>query len=37
MVCRENTIDSLLAELAVHRIDLVIADYGNKRKLKLEC
>jgi LysR family transcriptional activator of nhaA len=26
IVCRENTIDSLLAELAVHRIDLVIAD-----------
>jgi LysR family transcriptional activator of nhaA len=26
IVCRENTIDSLLAELAVHHIDLVIAD-----------
>jgi LysR family transcriptional activator of nhaA len=26
IICRENTIDSLLAELAVHRIDLVIAD-----------
>ena len=26
IVCRENTTDSLLAELAVHRIDLVIAD-----------
>ena len=29
IVCRENTIDSLLAELAVHRIDLVIADKSN--------
>ena len=26
IVCRENTIDSLLAELAVHRLDLVISD-----------
>jgi LysR family transcriptional activator of nhaA len=26
IVCRENTLDSLLAELAVHRVDLVIAD-----------
>jgi LysR family transcriptional activator of nhaA len=26
IVCRENTIDSLLAELAIHRIDLVISD-----------
>jgi LysR family transcriptional activator of nhaA len=26
IVCRENHIDSLLAELALHRIDLVIAD-----------
>ncbi len=26
IVCREGAIDSLLAELAVHRIDLVIAD-----------
>ena len=26
IVCRENNIDSLLAELAIHRIDLVIAD-----------
>ncbi|MCW8825081.1 MAG: transcriptional activator NhaR [Gammaproteobacteria bacterium] len=26
IVCRENNIDSLLAELALHRIDLVIAD-----------
>ena len=26
IVCRENSIDSLLAELAVHRIDLLIAD-----------
>ena len=26
IVCRESTIDSLLAELAVHRIDLVISD-----------
>jgi LysR family transcriptional activator of nhaA len=26
IVCRENTIDSLLAELAVHHIDLVVAD-----------
>jgi len=26
IVCRENTIDYLLTELAVHRIDLVIAD-----------
>lgn len=26
IVCRENTFDSLLTELAVHRIDLVIAD-----------
>ncbi len=26
IVCRENTIGSLLAELAVHRVDLVIAD-----------
>lgn len=26
IVCRENTIDALLAELAIHRIDLVIAD-----------
>lgn len=26
IVCRENTIESLLAELALHRIDLVISD-----------
>lgn len=26
IVCREGTIDSLLAQLAIHRIDLVIAD-----------
>jgi len=26
IICREGSIDSLLAELAVHRIDLVIAD-----------
>ena len=26
IICRENSIDSLLAELALHRIDLVIAD-----------
>jgi LysR family transcriptional activator of nhaA len=26
IVCRENNIDSLLADLAIHRIDLVIAD-----------
>jgi len=26
IVCRENNIDSLLAELALHKIDLVIAD-----------
>ena len=26
IVCRENSIDSLLAELALHKIDLVIAD-----------
>jgi len=26
IICRENTIDALLAELAVHRLDLVIAD-----------
>jgi len=26
IVCREGSIDSLLAELAVHRVDLVIAD-----------
>lgn len=26
MVCREATIDTLLAELAVHRLDLVLAD-----------
>ena len=26
IICRENTIDSLLAELAVHRLDLVITD-----------
>ena len=26
IVCRENSIDTLLAELALHRIDLVIAD-----------
>ena len=26
IICRENTIDSLLAELAVHKIDLVISD-----------
>ncbi len=26
IVCREGTLDSLLAELAVHRVDLVIAD-----------
>ncbi len=26
IICRENSIDSLLAELAVHRIDLVISD-----------
>jgi len=26
IVCRENTIDSLLAELALHKIDLVISD-----------
>jgi len=26
IVCREGAIDSLLAELAVHRVDLVIAD-----------
>jgi len=26
IVCRENAIDALLAEMAVHRIDLVIAD-----------
>lgn len=26
IVCRENTLDALLADLAVHRIDLVIAD-----------
>lgn len=26
IVCRENTIDALLADLAVHKIDLVIAD-----------
>lgn len=26
IICRENTIDSLLAELSVHRIDLVISD-----------
>jgi len=26
IVCREGTIDSLLAELAIHRVDLVIAD-----------
>ena len=26
IVCRENSIDSLLTELAVHRIDLVISD-----------
>jgi LysR family transcriptional activator of nhaA len=26
IVCRENSLDTLLAELALHRIDLVIAD-----------
>jgi len=26
IVCKENSLDSILAELAVHRIDLVIAD-----------
>ena len=26
IVCRENSVDSLLAELALHRIDLVISD-----------
>lgn len=26
LVCKENTLDNLLAELAVHRIDLVLAD-----------
>lgn len=26
LVCKENSLDSILAELAVHRIDLVIAD-----------
>jgi LysR family transcriptional activator of nhaA len=26
MVCRENSLDALLAELALHRIDMVIAD-----------
>ena len=26
IICRENSIDSLLAELAVHRLDLVISD-----------
>jgi len=26
MVCRESSLDSLLAELAIHRLDLVIAD-----------
>ena len=26
LVCKENTLESLLAELALHRIDLVIAD-----------
>ncbi|MBF0470374.1 MAG: transcriptional activator NhaR [Gammaproteobacteria bacterium] len=26
IICRENSIESLLAELAVHRVDLVIAD-----------
>jgi LysR family transcriptional activator of nhaA len=26
IICRESTIDSLLAELAVHRIDLVVSD-----------
>lgn len=26
MICRENTLDSLLAELALHKIDMVIAD-----------
>lgn len=26
IVCRENTLDSLLAELAIHQVDLVIAD-----------
>jgi len=26
MICRENSLDSLLAELALHKIDMVIAD-----------
>ncbi|QYZ66583.1 MAG: LysR family transcriptional regulator [Gammaproteobacteria bacterium (ex Lamellibrachia satsuma)] len=26
IICRENTLDALLADLAVHRVDLVIAD-----------
>jgi len=28
MICKENSLDNLLAELAVHKIDLVIADRG---------